>query len=195
MNFFNYITFFLWDLLHLVLSAVPIGVIVYRSFSIHWTFVTLQLVTWAPSTGLTIDYLLLLDTGVRTHLAPLYFASPFQFFSFSALYFIVKLQMEMFRSPVRTNGPARPQSHPRRIRLKVNPLLFSILSCSVGEILVPLTYGSGCGSGSCYFRQWPSRRQQQNVYVFLFISFWRYEVHPKSKWKVCIKREWLQLGG
>ncbi len=37
---------------------------------------------------------------------------------------------------------------------------------------IPLTNGSesGCGSGSCYFFQWPSRRQQ----VFLFITFRRY---------------------
>ncbi len=27
------------------------------------------------------------------------------------------------------------------------------------------------------------------------IHFQGSEVHPKSKWKVCIKREWLQLGG
>ena len=36
---------------------------------------------------------------------------------------------------------------------------------------IPLTNGSGCGSGYCYFRQWPSRRQQK---VFLLITFWRY---------------------
>ncbi len=31
--------------------------------------------------------------------------------------------------------------------------------------------GSGCGSGSCYFRHWPSRRQQKTN---LKKSFWRY---------------------
>ncbi len=36
---------------------------------------------------------------------------------------------------------------------------------------IPLTNGSGCGFGSCYFRQWPSRRQQK---FFLLITFWRY---------------------
>ncbi len=46
---------------------------------------------------------------------------------------------------------------------------------------MPLTngsgFGSGCGSGSCYFRHWPSRRQQKTnlkINVFLLITFWRY---------------------
>ncbi len=42
---------------------------------------------------------------------------------------------------------------------------------------VPLTNGSGFGSRSCYFRQWPSRRQQKTNFLtkfFLHITFWRY---------------------
>ncbi len=42
---------------------------------------------------------------------------------------------------------------------------------------MPLTNGSGCGSGSCYFRHWPSRGQQKTNFfykVFLLITFWRY---------------------
>ncbi len=42
---------------------------------------------------------------------------------------------------------------------------------------IPLTSGSGCGSGSCYFRQWPSRRQQKIIFFslsFLLVTFWRY---------------------
>ncbi len=37
---------------------------------------------------------------------------------------------------------------------------------------MPLTHGSG----SCYFRHWPSRRQQKTIFltVFLLITFWRY---------------------
>jgi hypothetical protein len=40
-------------------------------------------------------------------------------------------------------------------------------------------FGSGCGSGPCYFRQWPSRRQQKIIVcllfmLFLLITFWRY---------------------
>ncbi len=37
--------------------------------------------------------------------------------------------------------------------------------------------GSGFGSGSCYFRQWPSRCQQKTNFltqVFLPITFWSY---------------------
>ncbi len=37
----------------------------------------------------------------------------------------------------------------------------------------PLTSGSGSGSRSWYFRQWPSRRQLKFI-VFLLITFWRY---------------------
>ncbi len=34
-----------------------------------------------------------------------------------------------------------------------------------------------CGSGSCYFRHWPSRSQQKTNFLthfFLLITFWRY---------------------
>ncbi len=36
--------------------------------------------------------------------------------------------------------------------------------------------GSGCGSRSCYFHHWPSRRKKTNFSkkVFLHITFWRY---------------------
>ncbi len=37
---------------------------------------------------------------------------------------------------------------------------------------MPLTNGSEFGSGSCYFRHWPSRRQQK--LFFFSSSFWRY---------------------
>ena len=38
---------------------------------------------------------------------------------------------------------------------------------------MPQTNGSECGSGSCYFRHWPSRRQQKTNFekVFLLITF------------------------
>ncbi len=39
---------------------------------------------------------------------------------------------------------------------------------------IPLPHRSGCGSGSCYFRQWPSRHQQNFSLCFLLITFWRY---------------------
>ncbi len=42
---------------------------------------------------------------------------------------------------------------------------------------MPLTNGSGFGSGSCYFRHWPSRRQQKTNLkkkFFCLLTFWRY---------------------
>jgi hypothetical protein len=44
---------------------------------------------------------------------------------------------------------------------------------------MPLTNGSGsgCGSGSCYFRHWPSQDANKKLIfkkVFLLITFWRY---------------------
>ncbi len=44
---------------------------------------------------------------------------------------------------------------------------------------MPLTNGSGsgCGSGSCYFRHWPSQDANKKLVfkkVFLLITFWRY---------------------
>jgi hypothetical protein len=40
---------------------------------------------------------------------------------------------------------------------------------------IPLTYGSGFGSGSCYFRQCPSRWQQKTFFPsFLLFTFWNY---------------------
>ncbi len=44
---------------------------------------------------------------------------------------------------------------------------------------MPLTNGSGSGfgSGSCYFRHWPSRCQQKTNFLtkfFLLVTFWRY---------------------
>ncbi len=40
--------------------------------------------------------------------------------------------------------------------LRIHEILVRIRIRILGSI--PLTYGSGCGSGSCYFRHWPSRR-------------------------------------
>ncbi len=39
-----------------------------------------------------------------------------------------------------------------------------------------------CGSGSCHFRHWPSRRQQKTNWKknFLLITFWRY-IYIKDK--------------
>ncbi len=52
---------------------------------------------------------------------------------------------------------------------------------------MPLTNGSGFGSGSCYFRHLPSKREQKSKLikkVFLVITFWRYiYVHHFSKIK------------
>ncbi len=42
-------------------------------------------------------------------------------------------------------------------------------------------YGSGCGSGSCYFRQWPSRRQQK--FFLLITYFLKVHLHHFSKIK------------
>ncbi len=50
---------------------------------------------------------------------------------------------------------------------------------------MPLTNGSGIGSGSrfgsgsCYFRHWPSKCQQKTTLkkVVLFITFWRFILH------------------
>ncbi len=42
---------------------------------------------------------------------------------------------------------------------------------------MPRTNGSGCGSGSCYFRHWPSQDPNKKLIfkkVFLLITFWRY---------------------
>ncbi len=51
---------------------------------------------------------------------------------------------------------------------------------------MPLTNGSGYGSGSCYFRHWPSRCQQKTVFknVFLIITFWRYIYIIFQRYKV-----------
>ncbi len=49
-----------------------------------------------------------------------------------------------------------------------------------GSGSAPLTNGFGSGSGSCYFRQCPSRRQLKMLFllklfcVFLLFTFWRY---------------------
>jgi hypothetical protein len=41
---------------------------------------------------------------------------------------------------------------------------------------IPLNNRFGCGSGSCYFRQLPSRHQQKLIFFLIFwlITFWRY---------------------
>ncbi len=46
----------------------------------------------------------------------------------------------------------------------------------IGESM-PLTYGSGCGSGSCYFRHWPSRRQQKTNLKKCFSAYYFLNVH------------------
>ncbi len=48
---------------------------------------------------------------------------------------------------------------------------------------MPLTYGSG--SGSCYFRLWPSRCQQKLIFYTIFAAyyFWKVHLHHFSKMK------------
>ncbi len=52
---------------------------------------------------------------------------------------------------------------------------------------MPLTNGSGSGSGSCYFRHWPSRCQHKTNFLtqfFLLVTFWRkVNLHYFSKIK------------
>ncbi len=43
---------------------------------------------------------------------------------------------------------------------------------------MPLTNGSGSGSGSCYFRQWPSRCQQKtNILIQFFSAYYFLKLH------------------
>ncbi len=42
---------------------------------------------------------------------------------------------------------------------------------------MPLTNGSGCGSGSCYFSHWPSRCQQKIEFLLNFFAFYFLKVH------------------
>ncbi len=46
-------------------------------------------------------------------------------------------------------------------------------------------------SGSCYFRHWPSRRQQKTnlTQFFLLITFWRYQVHLHHFLKIKSQKE------
>jgi len=37
--------------------------------------------------------------------------------------------------------------------------------------IIPLTIGSGCGSGACYFRHLPSRREQKTNLKKVFMLF------------------------
>jgi len=42
---------------------------------------------------------------------------------------------------------------------------------------MPLTNGYGCGSGSCYFRYWPSQDVNKNFFfvkVVFLLTFWRF---------------------
>jgi hypothetical protein len=51
---------------------------------------------------------------------------------------------------------------------------------------LPLTNGSGFGSGSCYFHHWPSRRQQKtNLNKSFYAYYWlNIHMHNFSKKKV-----------
>ncbi len=51
--------------------------------------------------------------------------------------------------------------------------------------IMPLSTGSvsGCGSGSCYFRHWPSRRHQKLNFLKRFSAFY-FNLHHFSKIKV-----------
>ncbi len=44
--------------------------------------------------------------------------------------------------------------------------------------VVPLTTGSG--SGSCSFRQWPSRCQPKNYFFQCYFTFWQYRNHTRN---------------
>ncbi len=46
---------------------------------------------------------------------------------------------------------------------------------------IPLTNGSGFGFGSCYFRHWPSRRQQNTSFKKVFLLFTSFFKDKKSK--------------
>ncbi len=49
---------------------------------------------------------------------------------------------------------------------------------------MPLTNGSGCGSGSCYFRHWPSRHQQKTNLKKSFFAYFFLEVHLRHFSKI-----------
>ncbi len=57
---------------------------------------------------------------------------------------------------------------------------------------IPLTNGSGsgCWSGPCYFRQWPSRCQKKILFfILLLFTFWRYIYIIFQRWKVIKKSQ------
>ncbi len=83
--------------------------------------------------------------------------------------------------PCTQPGPVRCCVHHTTCRLRIRILLPSLHNKDHEILREHLeTFwcgsGSGFGSGSCYLRHWPSRRQRKTnpKKVFLLITFWRY---------------------
>ncbi len=49
--------------------------------------------------------------------------------------------------------------------------------------------GSGCGCGSCYFRHWPSRRQQKTYLKKSFSAYYLLQVHLHNFLKIKSQKE------
>jgi hypothetical protein len=69
--------------------------------------------------------------------------------------------------------------------LRIHDILVWILLRGI----MPLTYGSGLGSGSCYFHHWPSRRQQNTNKKKTFLAYYLLKVHLHHFSKIKSQKE------